>query len=221
MKMLSSIILVAVAVTAFAADTVIERAPGAAAGTDSPTDASLTLRWDSGYSKWMISWPTGAGAWVGNDFDISTVSTFSHIRAVRVLSSYVWPNGVWDGYRVGVYAFAGVPASLLWPTSGGGRFVVPTGSNGWKDLPVNWTLPGGTHTFLAAIEQCYDYPNCDPFIVDNNHTFLLHSWQYYRGPWEALDGVQVYRNLMLRVVVDNETVSVAPTSVGRVKALYY
>jgi hypothetical protein len=78
---------------------------------------------------------------------------------------------------------------------------------------------------LAAQEQFYNYPNCDPFALDNNTTFRGHSWQYYEGSWAPYERSTdpVYRNLMIRVWVEpgQEFHGVAPSSIGRVKALYY
>jgi len=51
-----------------------------------------------------------------------------------------------------------------------------------------------------------------------------HSWEYSQGSWSPFESSSIlpYRNLMLRMVVDNEqNPAVAPSSVGRVKALYY
>ncbi|NIT37183.1 MAG: hypothetical protein GTN49_11930, partial [candidate division Zixibacteria bacterium] len=80
--------------------------------------------------------------------------------------------------------------------------------------------------FVAAQEQFYNNPNCDPFSVDNNTVFRDHSWQYYLAKWEKLQLEQEagpYRNLMVRVWVEPgiEFPGVAPSSIGRVKALYY
>lgn len=60
-------------------------------------------------------------------------------------------------------------------------------------------------------------------MIDNNPTFRGHSWHYLAEKWEPFYHVPIapYRNLMLRVVVGKESVAVAPTSLGRVKALYY
>ncbi len=60
--------------------------------------------------------------------------------------------------------------------------------------------------------------------MDNNPTFLGHSWLYFEGTWSPLTEISItdpYFNLMLRVVVDNEhNPGVEPSSMGRVKALY-
>jgi hypothetical protein len=112
----------------------------------------------------------------------------------------------------------------LWPTAGGGYFFKPSGLEGhvWVEINVGWTCPATA--FIAAQEQFYNWPNLDPWAVDSNPTFLRHSWQYYGGVWSPLSSANIeiapYYNLMLRVVVDNETLTVAPSSLGRVKALY-
>ncbi len=212
--------LVAAAAAAWATDVVV--ASPAPAGSRAPADeydAALELKYDSGTHRYFATWSSGAGTWVGNDFDISAISAFRAITRVRVYSRPDWPNARWDGFRIGIYAYVGGrPGSLLW----GPKYFKPARRTpGWCNCPVNWTLPPANKTFVAAFEQYYNFPNLDPYALDNNPTFEGHSWQYYRGSWRALTGIGGYRNLMLRVVVNNVTVNVAPTSVGRVKALYY
>ena len=60
-------------------------------------------------------------------------------------------------------------------------------------------------------------------MIDNNPTFTGHSWRRSSGTWSPFEfeSTLPYRNVMIRVVVDDETVNVSPTSLGRVKALYY
>lgn len=204
-----------------AADLAVERPTVRVLSAGPESDSSRELRWDSGSTSWLLAWTVGANAWVGNDFDVSTLKTFPWIREMKVYSYPWWPNGRWDGFRVGIFAFEGsVPGSMLWPTSGGGRFFCPVTTQGWHSVLVYWVLPGGTRSFVAAREQYYNFPNCDPYVVDNNTTFRGHSWQHYGGRWQPLEGTHGYRNLMLRVIVDN-MVGVTPTSLGRVKALYH
>ena len=64
---------------------------------------------------------------------------------------------------------------------------------------------------------------CEPFRIDDNPTFLGHSWIYLQGSWNPFKQANIapYRNVMIRVVVNNSTLGVAPESLGRVKALYY
>lgn len=213
-----------VAAGAWAADFVVERAQTGPSVPEAPGyDATFELKWDSGAGRWMVHWYTGADSWVGNDFDVSTIKTYGGIKTYRT-QSRLWPNQRWDGFRIAIYAFGGgVPGSMMWPTSGTPKFVMPSGPEaGWKDFDVNWVLPG-TKRFMAAQEQFYNGPEyCDPYIIDNNLTFMGHSWQYYEGSWKPLEGFAGYRNLMVRVIVDNEqNPAVAPSSIGRVKALYY
>jgi hypothetical protein len=192
------------------------------------TDDQLELSWDNGTRRWSIAWYTGAGSWVGNDFDVSTLKwTRAAISKFKFYTRGAWPNGRWDGIRIGFYDFTGsVPGSMLWPTSGGGYFFKPSaGIQGhiWVECDINWTCP--SVKFLAAEEQFYNYPNCDVFALDNSTVFKGHSWKYYQGSWDPYKSsnpvVAPYRNVMIRVFVDDETVNVAPTSLGRVKALYY
>jgi hypothetical protein len=186
-------------------------------------DDTRELIWDNGGGRWWLAWYTGAGSWVGNDFDISTIKTYGGIKFIRYRTSPTWPNTGWDGFRFGVYSFAGgIPGSMMWPTSGGGYFFVPTGPEGWKECAVTWVLPSGVRKFVAAMEQFYNNPNCDPYIVDSTTVFCGHCWQYYEGAWSEHQGYQGYKNVGLRVVIDNEqNPAVIPMSAGRVKALYY
>jgi len=204
---------------AWGADCVVATAASAPAAREAAaTDDAIELIWDSGSGRWWLAWYTGRGSWVGNDFDISTISTYRAVEKIKLQSRADWPNVGWDGFNLGIYNFAGgIPGSLLW----GPKFVVPTGSAGWKEFSVGWTLPSGIDKFVAAQEQYYNYPNCEPYCVDNSLTFTRHSWQYYLGTWELHVGYQNYRNVMLRVIVDNSTLAVTPASLGRVKALYF
>jgi hypothetical protein len=214
-----------VVASAWAADVVVERYK---AGPDVPGnpgyDNTQELSWDSGFGRWWIAYYTGAGTYAGNDFDISTVKTYSGLKTFRLQSGPTWPNTGWDGGRIAVFSFAGgVPGSMLWPTSGTPKFVMPSGPQGWKDFDVSWVLPG-VKKFVAAWEQFYNHPACDPITIDNNPVFLGHSWLYYQGQWSPWESANIapYRNVMIRMIVDNEqNPAVSPSSIGRVKALYF
>lgn len=210
---------------AWAADLAVDVAPPSAGKPSGNNDATVELKWDTGIRGLGLAWYTGAGSWVGNDFDITTVKTYPYIATIRMYSSTAWPNTAWDGMRYAIFSFSGgVPGSQIWP-SGSPYFYKPTTGTGWcwVDVPIGWLLPSGTTKFVAASEQFYNYPNCDPHSLDNNPTFMGHSWQYYEGTWSPHEGYPSYpyRNLMLRVVVDNDhNPGVEPASMGRVKALY-
>jgi hypothetical protein len=209
----------ALCAAAWGADLVVERAPATEPEVSSPTyDGTLELKWDSGSSAWLIAFYTGAGTWFGNDFDISTVSSYRTVDSMRIYAGPAWPNGRWDGWRLGIYSFTSVPGSLLW----GPKFVVGTSSSyGWNNFAVTWTLPASNNAFVAALEQFYNYPNMDPHVVDNNPTFLRHSWLYYGGSWRSYYNATGYYNLMVRVIVNDSGSGVKASSIGRVKSLYY
>ena len=202
-------------------------APAYAAPT--PYDqATMELKWDNGLRRWSVVWYTGAGSWVGNDFNVSTLkTTYAKILKYKYYTRGAWPNQQWDGMRFAFYGFVGgVPASMLWPTGGTPYFFAPkAGIEGhiWVEFDINWTCP--SRAFVAAQEQFYNHPNCDPFSLDNNTVFLEHSWKYYEGTWAPYEMSQdpTYRNLMIRVWVEPgiEFPGVSPSSIGRVKALYY
>jgi hypothetical protein len=217
---------------AWAADVV---ADGGSSGTPAltapvPNDqASLELKWDNGLRRWSIAWYTGGDSWVGNDFDASTLKTaYAKILKYKYYTRGAWPNIGWDGMRFAFYAFrGGVPGSMLWPTGGSPYFFIPNNpdiqSHIWVEFNIDWTCP--SVKFLAAQEQFYNHPTCDPFSLDNNTTFRGHSWSYYAGSWSPYERSSdpLYRNVMVRVWVEpgQEFPGVAPSSIGRVKALYY
>jgi hypothetical protein len=212
---------------AWAADVVVNRAEFSPSAVEVPGfDGTVELKWDNGTTYWWLAWYTGADMWVGCDFDVSTIKTYGGLKTMRVRLRSDWPNTGWDGGRIAVYSFAGgVPGAMIWPTSGNPRFVMPTGANGaWQDFDVSWVLPG-IKKFLPAWEQFYDHPACDPFATDNSTIFSGHSWLYSSGSWQPyqVTGVTApYRNVCVRMIVDNEqNPAIAPSSIGRVKALYF
>ena len=213
------ILVAAAAAAAGAADYGAAWPAGPAATTDPPaSDASLELKWDNGVPLAHFVNETGRGYWVGNDWDLSAIPRYRAITKIKVYSCGDWPNRRWDGLRLGIYAFAGgAPGSLLW---GPKYFKATRAGDGWCGYSVGWTLPAGNKAFVAAAEQYYDPPGADSFAVDIETTFWGHSWERQTGSWVKLPGVDKWRNLMLRVVVNN-TPGIAPTSLGRVKALYY
>jgi hypothetical protein len=183
------------------------------------------LKYDTGAQALQLGWYTGAGRWVGNAFDVSTLKTKHNIvREMKFYTSPYWPDNQFNGFRLALFDFsAGRPGAKLWPAEEG-RFVKPGGTEGFKTFWVDYYI--SQNKFVAAVEQFYDYPNCDPYFCDTNPTFLNYSWQK-DGPaaWVPLVGHSSYpyRNLMLRVIFRTgfSDIGVAPTSLGRVKALYY
>ena len=181
-------------------------------------DGELELGIDSGWPSYLWVFNTGACSAAGNYFNISTISAYRYIKEIKVFTSAEWPNTAWEGFDFWIHTWNGsVPGSILW----GPRFRVPSGGTGWKSCPVNWNFAEGFgYEFVAAAEQCYNYPNCDAFAVDDNPNFMSRSWQLDWLTWSLLEGRYGYRNMMLRVLVAND-VGVAPMSLGRVKALYF
>ncbi len=220
-----------IASTALAADTNCVTASVA----DYPTpatgfDGTRELAWDNGKLSYLVVWYTGAGSWVGNDFyDLIPHKTGQRrIVRMRIFSSSEWPNEGWDGFCVALYSFEGWPnprpGERLWPTAETGYFYKPSGRRGrvWVEVPIDWVT--GRTSFVAAMEQVYNDPNCDPFAVDTNRKRLGHSWSYYNNQWyEYEETSDPYFNLMIRVVVEDMPYApaVAPASFGRIKALYH
>ncbi len=233
MKYLAFIVALALMTApAWAADVVADGGSSRAHAFAAPVpndQSTLELLWDSGKRGWSIAWYTGADTWVGNEFDVSTLKTsYAKILKYKYYTRGAWPNEGWDGMRFGFFNFrGGVPGSMLWPTGGSPYFFKPSGgiqAHIWVEFNIDWTCP--SVKFVAAQEQFYNYPTCDPFSVDNNTTFVGHSWLYQEGSWAPYqaEGVTApYRNLMIRIWVETgqEFPGVAPSSIGRVKALYY
>jgi len=205
-----TIILAAVAVAAasWAADVAVgyNGTPAAPVGpptvAEPGTDATMELKWDDGSVRNYWAWYTGTNAWNVQEFDISTIASYNYIEYITVQLSY-------HGGRVGIYDFSGgSPGSLLWgPSSNGssGRFT------------VGWSL-GEVQRFGAAWNQYSNYPNCPYWAVAGGTT--AHAWYYYNG-WSHGSG-QFGGTFMIRAVVDDEhNAAVAPSSLGRVKALYF
>lgn len=231
------VLVAAAAVGAGAADTRIYEPPAWAASPQGDADPT-ELKWDNGSRKYLVVWYTGQNHWAGNDFAAPTTLTTVRITKLRVYTSSRWPNEKWDGMYAALYAFTagsggnpGAVGSMIWPTGEDPSphyfkpgVTFPNGE-GWVDVPVNWSAPAHTYTFLAAFEQRFNDPNCDPFAVDTNRTFRRHSYEYAAGGrWGFLEpSSDPYRNLMLRAVVKEGTCqpAVTPASLGRVKAVYY
>ncbi|MGD8718309.1 MAG: hypothetical protein PVH29_05745 [Candidatus Zixiibacteriota bacterium] len=231
-SILCTLSVLLICASAWAADVVVDgsgynTSPSPGYMTPTYDQSTLELGWDNGTRRWSIAWYTGAGSWAGNDFDVSTLKTeYAKILKFKFYTRDTWPNQTWDGFGIGFYGYSGgVPGSMLWPTSGGsGYLFIPSGASGhvWVECDIDWVCP--VVKFVAGFHQYYNYPNCDPFSVDTNDSSLGHSWKYYGGTWSPLStSGDPYQNLMLRVwIEDGQTFpGITPSSVGRVKALYY
>ncbi len=225
--------LAALTAPLWAADVAVDGGTAPGAGWQGPGGSNYgpttELTWDNGTRMWSIAWFTGSNAWEGNDFSVTTLKTvYTKILKYKTYSRNDWPNQTWDGFRIAFYNFGGgVPGSRIWPTSGAGYFFKPSGLNGhvWVECDINWTTT--KTSFVAAQEQIYEITGCDPFSVDNNTVFRDHSWIYFNGVWMKANASNLstapYYNLMIRVWVETgvQMPAVEPSSIGRVKALYY
>ncbi len=170
------------------------------------------LKWDNGTLGYVLA-QLAAGTWIGNDFDCSTI-TAHNVKYMRVRSSGEWPNARWDGFNIAIFDFrTGVPGARIW----GPKFVAGSGRGyPWCDFEIGWKLPKGIYKFVAAMGQVYNYPNVDPYCLDTGPQ-QRQAWTYYQGVWHRYEADS---NLMFRVVMQGD-IGVEPTSIGRVKALYY
>lgn len=210
----------ALAAGATAWDAAIAPAPAKGGGAP-PYDGARMLSWDNGTPYWMVSWYTGENMWVGNDFTMPTGGNFRWVRKVMVYAGPVWPNGVWDGWYLALFtATNGQPGAII----GTKTYVKGTSATpAWNTFIIDRALPAGTTSFCAGIEQIYNFSNSDAFILDSNPTYRRHSWFFYNQRWfEMTTDADPYKNLMLRVVVDNESYpGIEPASLGRVRTIYY
>jgi len=183
-------------------------------GPDPKEPTIYELRWDNGTVGYVGVINILGGKWVGNDFDVSTLGA-TNVKCLKFYSTDEWPNNSWDDNRIGIFRLtsSGVPGGIIW----GPEFVRGTGGGfRWCTFDVGWSLPKGILKFAAALEQTYGLPNCDPYCLDTSPT-TGRAWTYYQGIWSPWG---TYSNLMLRVVMQGD-IGVEPTSLGRVKALYY
>ncbi len=197
------------AAAAWGADITVTSKPAAApAGPQAPnprgTDGTMELKWDSGSPGYYIQWYTGSGAWVMNQFDTATISGYNHVDSVRF---YAQSPGTG---RIKVAS-----GSQVW----GPEFRTCTAA-GWNELSVDWTLPGGATDLGVYWEQFYNYPSGLGFYLDGQNGTGSHSWYYYNGWYPITSLGYGNRAVLLRAVVSNNS-GVAPSSLGRVKALYF
>jgi len=210
--------LVLGAAGAWAADTVAAPPHGGPFTPRGGTDATLELAWDNGVPFADAgAFFTGADKWGGVDFDITTLSSYHYVASGKI---YYWPgfpNNEFEGNRMAVWSFVGGnPGSILH----GPTFVRAT-AFGWNAYAADYNL-GATTAFVLGFEQYYNYPYCDPIYTMSSTGTPSHSWYYYGGVWRPMNQMG-YGNypLMYRAIMnDTGFAAVAPTSFGRVKAMY-
>ncbi len=216
-------LITALAAAAWGAETISVSPSPNAGGTAAPGhdgDVTTELYWDNGTCYTAFAWYTGANTWGGNDFDISTLTSYNYIDSTRIYYYPNWPNGTWEGNGIAVFAFSGgTPGSIIMPS----RYVRGSGAvGGWQTYSVYWNL-GSTRTFLFAYSQLYNYPGVDPvYALDTNAAGGAHSWYYYGGVWSRISAAGYgNRALMHRCTVWYAIPAVEPSSFGRVKAMFH
>ncbi len=217
-----AVLFVALAAAAWGAE-FIAAPPLNATGTVTPApngDSTVEIYWDNGTIYTAFAWYTGTNTWGGNDYDISTLSTYVNIASSRIYYYPGWPNGTWEGNGIAAFAFSGgTPGSIMMPS----RYVRGSGTvGGWQSYTVGWALPGATRTFLFAYSQLYNYPGVDPvYPLDGNASGGAHSWYYYSGVWARVSSVGYGNRALMHRCTMEDNVDVAPSSFGRVKAMYH
>lgn len=185
--------------------------------------ATHELRWDNDVLRYCVAFQHGRNTWAGIDYDTSTLKT-TKWRLARVRANLGWgENERWDGMRLAIYNMSGgKPAEIIWPKSGTPKFVkgygTPEPLAAWCEFPVGFELP--SPKFVVALEQYRDWPLCDMYGVGYGLGYAeKHVWlNHWNAGWAHTE-IGVW---MLRAIVAGPTnVGVAPSSLGRVKALYY
>ena len=205
------------AAAAWAADTVVSPVYPGPYVPGKGTDDEYELSWDNGTINDAVAWYTGAGAWAGADFNISTIVVGRWVSSGKIYYYPNWPNGTFEGNRMGVWSFAGsTPGSLLH----GPTYVRGT-AFGWNTFSAgNYNL-GSATAFVMAFEQYYKYPACDPVVNLASGGTYSHSWYYYSGAWAPITGLGYGAYPLMTRAIVGYWVGVAPTSFGRVKAMYH
>jgi len=215
MKMFAVLMVALLAAGAWAADTVVSPTYHGPYVPEKGTDATRELSWDTGTITNAVAWYTGAGAWGGVDFNISTIATYKIVESGKIYYYPNWPNGTFEGNRMGVWSFSGgVPGSLL----NGPTYVRGTAS-GWNTYANGYNL-GSATAFVMAFEQYYNYPACDTVINMSSSGTASHSWYYYSGAWAGIAGLGYGSYPLMTRAIMSDLTGVTPTSFGRVKAMY-
>lgn len=199
---------------------------GALYDTEPLSPGQIEISYDSGIPYVIVAFQNGVDMWVGNDFDTSGYGTgYPRIDSIRWYCYDAWPPPAgFDGSYLAIYDYvSGTPADIIWPIDGNPMWVVPS-DNGFRDFTVDWQTT--THTFVAANNQYNDYPNCDPFLTDDNLTDQNHSWVASGSNWQRFkDNANLqettggYNNLMLRMLITPSS-EIESNSLGNIKAMY-
>ncbi|MCP4230719.1 MAG: hypothetical protein GY771_11320 [bacterium] len=186
----------------------------------------IELKYDSGIPYVIVAFNNGVDMWVGNDFDTTEHSTgYPRIDSIRLYCYDAWPPPAgFDGSYLAIYDYTnGAPGDMIWPTDSNPMWIVPS-DNGFQDFTVDWQTT--TRTFVTANNQYNDYPNCDPFLTDDNLVDQNHSWVASDSTWQRFkdndslqDTTNGYNNLMMRVIITPST-EIESSSLGGIKAMY-
>lgn len=226
MKLVSLTILILLALPPGAAQIEITPAPGRISpecGIMGGEQVTI-LGYDSGIVGYSICWYEGDDHWVANDFTLGDGGreVFSMLIATRK----DWPDYGFDGFYVAIFGdMDGLPGAMVWPETGpkyvSGDEIEGTFDGIWVEVGVEADIE--QNRIYAAMEQYYNYPNSDPYCVDNNPVDREHSWEKAGSIWERMDtgdlGAITNNNLMLRLSVESKK-SLITSSLGSIKAMY-
>jgi hypothetical protein len=175
--------------------------------------SSVTLSWHDGVSYTRVAWVDAGDGW-GVRFDppfecgwIETVEFYVHKE----------PDEDWDSFTLWLCEYrpgADIPGELI--RDFGVVDYELEGDEGWVSFFAHYFW-GSSDSFVIALIQNDDSPNCDSIGVDQEQTDPNPNFSYFNGYWIPFilkDG-----DFLMQVeFTDYEAVEAE--SMGRIKALY-
>lgn len=173
---------------------------------------------------WLAWWSEGAYTLVAsaNDGDAWGVRFDPPFDCgwIETVEFYVYkdPDGNWDSFDVWICKYrpgAGIPGDFLYFV-GTITYDLPD-DEGWVSVPDIHYFWGTMDSFVIALIQTDDSPNCDSLGVDRDQTVPNPNFNYFGGYWTPFilkDG-----DFLVQVeYLDYEAVT--PNSIGYIKSLY-
>jgi hypothetical protein len=174
--------------------------------------------------EWLAWWESGlytivASANEGDGWGVRFDPPFE-CGWIETVEFYVCkdPDGNWDGFDVWICEYrpgAGIPGVFL-HFIGTITYDLP-GDEGWVSVPEIHYFWGTMDSFVIALIQINDSPNCDSLAVDSAQTSPNPNFNYYDGYWTPF--ILKNGDFLIQVeYLDYEAIT--PNSIGYIKSLY-
>jgi len=127
----------------------------------------------------------------------------------------------WDGFQLEIWdwydsSFPEAPGKRVWgPEAFTYNLANPHGWVTYTEVNYEWK---STQPFLLLAKQRDGYPNCDSIYCDASRTTPNPNWSYFIHKWYPF--VVLNGDFLFRVYYGASHPGVAPTSLGRIRALY-